>query len=39
MNTLEQKIDNLPTNPGVYIFKDREGNDSLCWEGWGSEIW
>jgi excinuclease ABC subunit C len=25
MNTLEQKIDNLPTNPGVYIFKDRKG--------------
>jgi excinuclease ABC subunit C len=25
MNLLEQKIDNLPTNPGVYLFKDKRG--------------
>src|SRR4030043_892141 len=25
MNTLEQKINNLPTNPGVYLFKDGKG--------------
>ena len=25
MNPLEQKIDHLPTNPGVYLFKDKKG--------------
>jgi len=25
MNPLEQKIDHLPTNPGVYLFKDKRG--------------
>jgi excinuclease ABC subunit C len=25
MNPLEQKIDHLPTNPGVYLFKDNKG--------------
>jgi excinuclease ABC subunit C len=25
MNPLEQKINNLPTNPGVYLFKDSKG--------------
>lgn len=25
MNSLEQKIDHLPTHPGVYLFKDRKG--------------
>ena len=25
MNPLEQKIDKLPTSPGVYLFKDRKG--------------
>jgi excinuclease ABC subunit C len=25
MNPLEQKIDYLPTNPGVYLFKDKRG--------------
>ncbi len=25
MNPLEQKINNLPTNPGVYLFKDKKG--------------
>ena len=25
MNPLDQKIDHLPTNPGVYLFKDRKG--------------
>jgi len=25
MNALEQKIDHLPTNPGVYLFKDKKG--------------
>jgi len=25
MNHLEQKINNLPTNPGVYLFKDKKG--------------
>jgi excinuclease ABC subunit C len=25
MNPLEQKIDHLPTNPGVYFFKDKKG--------------
>ncbi len=25
MNLLEQKIESLPTNPGVYLFKDRKG--------------
>ena len=25
MNRLEQKISNLPTNPGVYLFKDKKG--------------
>ena len=25
MYTLEQKINNLPTNPGVYLFKDSKG--------------
>jgi excinuclease ABC subunit C len=25
MNSLEQKIDYLPTNPGVYLFKDKKG--------------
>lgn len=26
MNTLDQKIDSLPTTPGVYLFKDKKGN-------------
>lgn len=25
MNPLDQKIDHLPTNPGVYLFKDKKG--------------
>jgi excinuclease ABC subunit C len=25
MNSLEQKIDHLPTHPGVYLFKDKKG--------------
>jgi excinuclease ABC subunit C len=25
MNPLDQKIDHLPTNPGVYVFKDKKG--------------
>jgi excinuclease ABC subunit C len=25
MNPLEQKIDHLPTNPGIYLFKDKKG--------------
>lgn len=25
MNPLDQKINHLPTNPGVYLFKDRKG--------------
>src|SRR4030043_108542 len=25
MNSLEQKIDHLPNNPGVYLFKDTKG--------------
>ncbi|MCJ7705263.1 MAG: excinuclease ABC subunit UvrC, partial [Desulfobacterales bacterium] len=25
MNSLEEKINNLPTNPGVYLFKDKKG--------------
>jgi excinuclease ABC subunit C len=25
MNALEEKIDYLPTNPGVYLFKDKQG--------------
>jgi len=25
MDTLDQKIDRLPTNPGVYLFKDKRG--------------
>ncbi len=25
MQTLEQKLNNLPSNPGVYLFKDRKG--------------
>ena len=25
MNSLEDKINNLPTNPGVYLFKDKKG--------------
>jgi excinuclease ABC subunit C len=25
MQTLEQKINNLPSNPGVYLFKDKRG--------------
>jgi excinuclease ABC subunit C len=25
MNALEQKINNLPSNPGVYLFKDKKG--------------
>ena len=25
MNPLDQKIDYLPTNPGVYLFKDKKG--------------
>ena len=25
MDTLNQKIDRLPTNPGVYLFKDKKG--------------
>jgi excinuclease ABC subunit C len=25
MHTLEQKINNLPSNPGVYLFKDKRG--------------
>jgi excinuclease ABC subunit C len=25
MNPLEEKIDRLPTNPGVYLFKDKKG--------------
>lgn len=25
MNPLNQKIDHLPTNPGVYLFKDKKG--------------
>lgn len=25
MNALEEKIDYLPTNPGVYLFKDEKG--------------
>jgi len=25
MSPLEQKINNLPTNPGVYLFKDKKG--------------
>ncbi len=26
MNILDQKIDSLPTTPGVYLFKDKKGN-------------
>ena len=25
MDPLEQKVENLPANPGVYLFKDRKG--------------
>ena len=25
MNPLDQKLDHLPTNPGVYLFKDKKG--------------
>jgi len=25
MNALEQKLDHLPSNPGVYLFKDKKG--------------
>ena len=25
MQTVEQKINNLPSNPGVYLFKDKRG--------------
>ena len=25
MNSLEEKLNNLPTSPGVYLFKDRKG--------------
>jgi excinuclease ABC subunit C len=25
MNALEQKLDHLPTHPGVYLFKDKQG--------------
>ena len=25
MDSLNQKIDHLPTNPGVYLFKDKKG--------------
>ena len=26
MNSLDQKIDYLPTNPGIYLYKDKKGN-------------
>lgn len=26
MNSLEQKLKNIPTNPGCYLFKDRDGD-------------
>src|SRR4030065_2355017 len=25
MNSLEEKLNNLPTRPGVYLFKDKKG--------------
>jgi excinuclease UvrABC nuclease subunit len=29
MKALDQKIDHLPTNPGVYLFKDKKG--TILW--------